>query len=74
VGSKNRHTRGAKPVMENFAFECTQHILDQELEAVAAYLVLQMGEDITEEALAGLVFKKMIEAIIDNAPTLWKLL
>ncbi|KIM73719.1 hypothetical protein PILCRDRAFT_92920 [Piloderma croceum F 1598] len=34
TGSKNKRARGAGPIMENFAVECTQHILDRELEIV----------------------------------------
>ena len=61
AGSKNKRARGAGPVMENFAVECTQHILNRELEAIAAYLVSPMGEDITEKALTSLVFKSFAE-------------
>ena len=38
-GSKKRRSRGAGPVMQNFASECTESILDQELEAIAVHLV-----------------------------------
>jgi hypothetical protein len=74
AGSKNKCARGAGPAMESFAAECTQHILNRELEAIAAYLVSPMGEDITEETLTSLVFREVIEDMKNDAPILWQLL
>jgi hypothetical protein len=71
---KNKRARGAGPTMESFAAECTQHILNWELEAIATYLVSPMGEDITEETLTSLVFSEVIEDMKNDALTLWQLL
>jgi hypothetical protein len=72
--SKDKCARGAKPVMENFAAEFTQGIVEQELEAIAAHLVSSTGEDITEETLTSLVLGKMIKDMQKDTPKLWKLL
>jgi hypothetical protein len=73
-GSKKKRPRGAGPVMENFAAECTQSILNRELEAIATQLVSPAGEDIKEETLTSLIFEEMIIDMMAKAPTLWKLL
>jgi hypothetical protein len=73
-GSKKRRPRGAGPVMQNFASECTESILDRELEAIAVRLVSPLGEDIKEETFTSLVFTEMVGDMKAEAPTLWKLL
>ena len=60
--------------MENFVAECTQSILNGELEAIATQLVSPVGEDIKEETLTSLIFEEMIIDMKAKAPTLWKLL
>ena len=60
--------------METFAAECTQSVLNGELEAIATQLVSPVGEDIKEETLTSLIFEEMIIDMQAKAPTLWKLL
>jgi len=72
--SKKRCAKGARPIMEAFAAECMQNILDRELGAISATLLLPTGEDIKEETFTSLIFDKMINDMKTSAPILWKLL
>jgi hypothetical protein len=72
--SKKKHPKGARHVMEAFAADCVQNVLDRELEAISASLLSPTGEDIKEETFTSLIFDQMISSMKTDAPTLWKLL
>ena len=74
VTSKKKRPKGARPIMEAFAVECVQDILDRELEAISTSLLSPTGEDIKEETFTSLIFDQMISSMKTNTPTLWKLL
>jgi hypothetical protein len=74
VTSRKKRARGARPVMEEFAVECAQDIINRELEAISGSLLSPAGEDIKEETFTSLIFNQMITDMMTNAPTLWKLL
>ncbi|KAF7985445.1 hypothetical protein HWV62_5185 [Athelia sp. TMB] len=62
---------GARVAMEAFAADCSQNVLDRELERVGSVLASPAGEDIREETLTGVVFDHMARAMQESAPTLW---
>lgn len=74
TGSKKKRPRGAAQVMEKFSAECTEAVLEQEMEAIALSLSSPAGEDIKEDNLTSLVFDKMINDMEMQAPVLWKML
>lgn len=72
--SKNKRAKGGKLVMELFAKECCQSVLNRELECIAKFMVSPKGEDIKEETLIGSGFEKMGEEIRTHAPNLWSVM
>ncbi|KAJ7782371.1 hypothetical protein DFH07DRAFT_864871 [Mycena maculata] len=72
--SKKRRPNGARAVMQEFSLECTQQILEVELESLEKLFKSPVGEDIKEEHLTGISFHKMVTQVKDMAPNLWKVL
>ncbi|KAJ7753107.1 hypothetical protein DFH07DRAFT_774241 [Mycena maculata] len=72
--SKKRRPNGARAVMQEFALECTQQMLEVELESLEKLFKSPAGEDIKEEHLTGISFHKMVTQVKDMAPNLWKVL
>lgn len=66
--------KGGREAMENFAAECTEDLLNRELEAVAKFLLSPAGEDIREENFTSIIFEELIESMKAAAPRLWSLL
>ncbi|KAJ7656766.1 hypothetical protein DFH06DRAFT_1045420, partial [Mycena polygramma] len=72
--SKAARPKGATTVMEGFATECLQKILDRELELLADIFKSPAGEDIKEEHLTGFSFPETVKRVKLIAPTLWSVL
>ncbi|KAJ7114321.1 hypothetical protein C8R44DRAFT_710147 [Mycena epipterygia] len=72
--SKKARSQGATAVMEKFALECSQEILDRELESLAQFFHSPIGEDIKEEHLTGISFPNMVKRVKTAAPNLWAVL
>ncbi|KAJ7437506.1 hypothetical protein FB451DRAFT_1451536 [Mycena latifolia] len=69
--SKKHRPKGATAVMERFALECSQGILERELELLAHLFDSPAGEDITEEQLTGLSFPATVKEAKKIAPNLF---
>jgi hypothetical protein len=71
--AKSKHVRpkGARDVMEKFALECAQEILEKELELLADIFESPAGEDIKEEHLVGISFPTTVKLAKKRAPNLW---
>ncbi|KAJ7666792.1 hypothetical protein DFH06DRAFT_1294986 [Mycena polygramma] len=74
IKSKAARPKGATTVMEAFATECLQKILDRELELLADIFKSPAGEDIKEEHLTGFSFPETVKRVKIIAPTLWSVL
>lgn len=72
--SHKSRVKGGREAMENFASECTQDLLDRELEVVGKLFLSPAGEDICEENFTGIVFEELINLTMHGAPRLWSLL
>ncbi|KAK7043415.1 hypothetical protein R3P38DRAFT_3440329 [Favolaschia claudopus] len=72
--SKKARPKGAKPVMESFALECSLQVLELELEGLADLFKSPAGPDVTEEELVGTSFPILIAGAKKRAPNLWNLL
>ncbi|KAJ7512820.1 hypothetical protein B0H11DRAFT_1787546 [Mycena galericulata] len=73
LGKKAR-PKGARVPMQNFAFECTQTVLEEEIEHLEKLFKSPVGEDIKEEHLTSISFHKMVARVKSLAPNLWALL
>ncbi|KAJ7917324.1 hypothetical protein B0H13DRAFT_1608482 [Mycena leptocephala] len=69
--SKAPRPNGARVVMEQFALECAQEILEGELELLADIFESPTGEDIKEEHLTGFSFPATVKRVKETAPNLW---
>ncbi|KAJ7199866.1 hypothetical protein GGX14DRAFT_401147 [Mycena pura] len=73
AGNRKR-PKGARTVMESFACECTQHILEEEMELLFKIFKSPAGNDVKEEHLTGISLPKMVEQVMKTAPKLWAVL
>ncbi|KAJ7222322.1 hypothetical protein GGX14DRAFT_326506, partial [Mycena pura] len=73
-GSHRVRPKGAKAAMQDFAFHCSQEVLELELETAADIFKSPVGPDVTEAELTGTSFPKLIEAVKKVAPNLWRVL
>ncbi|KAJ7082067.1 hypothetical protein B0H15DRAFT_952744 [Mycena belliarum] len=71
---KKARPKGARVPMQRFALECTERVLEEELELAANILKSPTGEDIKEAHLTGVSFPKMVSQVKRVAPNLWRLL
>ncbi|KAJ6487995.1 hypothetical protein C8R45DRAFT_869133 [Mycena sanguinolenta] len=69
-----KRPKGARVAMEHFAFQCTQQILEEEMELLLKIFKSPAGDDIKEEQLTGISFPKMVEQVTKTAPNLWAVL
>ncbi|KAJ7207826.1 hypothetical protein GGX14DRAFT_299840, partial [Mycena pura] len=72
--SKKARPKGGKVVMQNFALECAQIVLEGELEHLEKIFKSPPGEDLKEEHLTSISFSKMVMQVKDLAPNLWRIL
>ncbi|KAJ7745180.1 hypothetical protein DFH07DRAFT_749051 [Mycena maculata] len=72
--SKKGRPKGAKAVMQDFAFNCSQEVMGQELENLADIFKAPAGADVTEAELTGTSIPKMIARTQELAPNLWRVL
>ncbi|KAJ7713764.1 hypothetical protein DFH07DRAFT_785880 [Mycena maculata] len=63
---KHRHPKGALSIMQEFAFECSQEVLEQELESLADLLKYPAGEDVMEKELTGTSLPEMVIQVKKN--------
>ncbi|KAK7007604.1 hypothetical protein R3P38DRAFT_2644943 [Favolaschia claudopus] len=72
--SRKARPQGARSVMEHFALECSQEILERELEELADIFESPFGDDISEEELTSLSFPQTVKLVKLKAPNLWDIL
>ncbi|KAJ6494521.1 hypothetical protein C8R45DRAFT_1135396 [Mycena sanguinolenta] len=65
-----KRPKEARVAMEHFAFQCTQQILEEEMELLLKIFKSPAGDDIKEEQLTGISFPKMVEQVTKTAPNL----
>ncbi|KAJ7868006.1 hypothetical protein B0H13DRAFT_2253848 [Mycena leptocephala] len=65
---------GARAVMQNFAFDCSQQILEEEMEQLVKAFKSPAGDDVKEEHLTGISFPQMVARVKKIAPNLWVVL
>jgi hypothetical protein len=70
---KGKRPAGARRTLQEFAIECVSKLIDKEMKC-SAPLFLSPPEDLSEEHLTKLDFKKLKAKIIRDAPVLWQLL
>jgi hypothetical protein len=70
---KGKRPAGARHTLLAFAVECVNNIVDQEMKC-SAPLFLSPPEELTEEHLMKLDFRKLKTKIIQDAPVFWGLL
>ncbi|KAK7016092.1 hypothetical protein R3P38DRAFT_3321536 [Favolaschia claudopus] len=58
-GSHRKRPQGARAAMQNFALECSQQILHEQIENLAGIFKSPAGEDIKEEHLTAISIPKM---------------
>lgn len=63
LNSKNKHPKGAKIVMEKFAINTSQEVLENCMEEIAEIMSSPEGANMTEETLMGTKFNDIIEGI-----------
>lgn len=69
-GKKARPKR-ARDVMQKFALESAQQVLEEELELLMELFKSPAGNDIKEDHLTGVSFSKMVAQVQKIAPNLW---
>ncbi|KAJ7456332.1 hypothetical protein B0H11DRAFT_2160949 [Mycena galericulata] len=72
--SNKSRPKGARAIMQDFAFKCSQDVLEQELEKLAPLFKAPAGEDVTEAELTGTSIPKLIAEVQKIAPNLWRVL
>ncbi|KAJ7195700.1 hypothetical protein GGX14DRAFT_320717, partial [Mycena pura] len=73
-GGNRKRPKGAKVAMQQFAFECTRHVLEEEIELLLKIFKSPAGDDIKEEQLTGISFTEMVGQVKTTAPNLWGVL
>ncbi|KAJ7886060.1 hypothetical protein B0H13DRAFT_2235222 [Mycena leptocephala] len=71
---KKKRPKGARAVMQNFAFDCSQQILEEEMEQLVKAFKSPAGDDVKEEHLTGISFPQMVARVKKIAPNLWVVL
>ncbi|KAJ7619938.1 hypothetical protein DFH06DRAFT_69197 [Mycena polygramma] len=72
-GNRKR-PKGAKAAMQQFAFDCTQYVLEEEIEMLLKIFKSPAGQDVKEEQLTGISFPEMVRQVKKTAPNLWVVL
>ncbi|KAJ7878080.1 hypothetical protein B0H13DRAFT_2545808 [Mycena leptocephala] len=71
---KKKRPKGARAVIQNFAFDCSQQILEEEMEQLVKAFKSPAGDDVKEEHLTGISFPQMVARVKKIAPNLWVVL
>lgn len=70
---KGKRPAGARQTLRDFATNCVRDSVDREMK-ISAPLFLSPPENLTEEHLTGLDFKKVKSEVIQTCPILWHVL
>ena len=70
---KGKRPEGARQTLHEFATKCVCTCVDKEMK-ISAPLFISPPEDLSEEHLTGLDFKKLKSDVIQTCPIFWKIL